>query len=137
MRSQNMQKIEQTQVEPVSIERDVSSVSPDGLTVEANGLQEDLTDAADTFDVTGFKCVKCNLVHMHDTTKHQLTDSFDVSADIASVMNYNSVCHCGPHEAARRGSDFGIDESSARSIAEGAPIPTDISREMDEEIGSL
>lgn len=132
-----MQKIEQTQVEPVTVDRDVQSVSADAVTVDASSLQSTLSDVADSFDVTGFKCVKCNLVHMHDTMKHRLTDTFDVSEEIAAAMNYNSVCHCGPHEAARRGSEFGVDESSAASIADMAPIPTDIRREMDDEIGTL
>jgi hypothetical protein len=125
-----METIEQSQVEQVQ----EHSVEPDtGVTVDANGLHESLAEIADTFDVTGFKCVKCGLAHMHDTTKHRLSDEFSAFDDSdAADMEYNSVCHCGPHEASIRGSEFGIDEGRAKNIADKAPIPPEESRAMGE-----
>lgn len=130
-----MEAIEKTQVE--QIEQSEPSISA-SATVETNGLHESLEAIADGFDVTGFKCVKCGLVHMHDTTKHRLSDTFDIGEDdAASNFEYNSVCHCGVQEAARTGSDHGIDEGEASRIAEGAPIPPEHSREMDDELGTI
>lgn len=125
-----MQTIEQSQVERVgehSVEHD------SGATIDVNGLHESLSEIADTFDVTGFKCVKCGLAHMHDTTKHRLSDEFDsFDASDAADMEYNSVCHCGPHEASVRGSEFGINEGDASRIADKAPIPPEESRAIRE-----
>jgi len=133
-----MQQIEQQQVERVSVEEETFSVDVQpGVSVDASGLQESLGEIADTFDVTGFKCVKCGLAHMHDTTKHQLSKDFDISDEDAAAMDYNSVCHCGLQEAGRHGSDVGIDESSAARAAGNAPIPPEASREMNEQFGSL
>jgi hypothetical protein len=133
-----MQVVEQTQVEEVSTDHESLDVSIEaGVSVETNDLQARLGEMADDFDVTGFKCVKCGLVHMHDTTKHRLSDTFDVSESDAASMDYNSTCHCGVQEAGRHGSDLGIDEGEAASIAESAPIPPESSRELDEAFGSL
>lgn len=134
-----MKTIEQPAVEQVEIEdHSVSSDIQPSVSVEADGLQESLREIADSFDVTGFKCAKCNLAHMHDTTKHRLSDSFD-NFDTSDVtdMDYNSVCHCGVQEAGRRGSDVDIDESKASKIASDAPIPPEESRTMDDELGTL
>lgn len=132
-----METIERTEVEQVSVEDHSPSIDTDG-SVSANGLQNELREIADSFDVTGFKCAKCNLAHMHDTTKHRLSDSFDsFDTDDVTDMNYNSVCHCGVQEAGRRGSDVGIDESEASRIANDAPIPPESSRAMDDELGTL
>lgn len=133
-----MQQIEQQQVERVSVDEHGISVDAElGTSVEASGLHESLHEIADSFDVTGFKCVKCGLAHMHDTTKHQLSKDFDISDEDAADMEYNSVCHCGLQEAARHGSDMGIDEASAANVAGNAPIPPEASREMNEQFGSL
>jgi len=132
-----MQAIEQP-VQEVEVEHDSLSVDVDaGASVDTGNLQERLGDMADDFDVTGFKCVKCGLAHMHDTTKHRLSDTFDVSDEDAASLDYNSVCHCGVQEAGRHGSDVGIDEGKAASIAGDAPIPPEASREMDAQFGSL
>jgi len=89
-----MNQIEQQQVEQVSVESDTFSVDVVAdATVDAGDLHETITDIADTFDVTGFKCVKCGLAHMHDTTKHQLSKEFDISDDDSAEMEYNPVCH--------------------------------------------
>jgi hypothetical protein len=133
-----MQKIEQKQVERVSTEDDQFSVEVSaGVSLEAEGLQDSLADIADSFDVTGFKCVKCGMVHKHDTTKHQLSKDFDISDSDAVGMEYNSVCHCGLQEAARHGSDLGVDQSKAANIASSAPIPPEVSREMNDTFGAL
>jgi len=133
-----MNQIEQQQVEQVSVESDTFSVDVVAdATVDAGDLHETITDIADTFDVTGFKCVKCGLAHMHDTTKHQLSKEFDISDDDSAEMEYNPVCHCGLQEAGRHGSDMGIDEGSAARAADSAPIPPEASREMNEQFGSL
>lgn len=126
-----MKTINQTQVEQLKRSDKPSFESPE-VAIDAGDLHETLDTVADSFDVAGFKCVKCGLAHMHDTTKHRLSDTFDVSeSDAAMQMDYNSVCHCGVQEASRRGSDAGIDEQEAASIAEEAPIPPEISRKMD------
>jgi len=133
-----MKQIEQQQVERVSVEEPSFSVDTvAGATVDVGNLHQKITEIADTFDVTGFKCVKCGLAHMHDTTKHQLSKDFDISDADAAQMEYNSVCHCGLQEAGRHGSDMGIDESSAARAAGNAPIPPEASREMNEQFGSL
>lgn len=133
-----MQQIEQEQVERVSVDEHSFSVEVEaGASVEASGLHETLSEIADTFDVTGFKCVKCGLAHMHDTTKHQLSKDFDISDEDSAYMEYNPVCHCGLQEAGRHGSDMGIDEGSAARTAGNAPIPPEASREMNEQFGSL
>lgn len=133
-----METLEKQQVELTKPGDHEVSVDVDASTsVEASGLQDSLDEMADSFDVTGFKCVKCGLVHMHDTTKHRLSDTFDIDESDAADLEYNSVCHCGVQEAGRHGNDFGIDESEAASIAESAPIPPESSREMDETLGTL
>lgn len=134
-----MQTTEKIQVEQVpkpghefSAEAEVSA------SVEAEGLHNSLSELADQFDVAGFKCVKCNLAHMHDTTKHRLSDSFDISeSDAATLVEYNGTCHCGLQEAARRGDEVGIDQDKAANKAGNAPIPPETTREMDEELGTL
>lgn len=132
-----MKQIEQ-QVERVTVdERDISVDVDEGASVSADGLHDSLHEIADSFDVTGFKCVKCGLAHMHDTTKHRLSDDFDVDESIAADMTYNSVCHCGLQEAGRHGSDLGLDESEAARKAGSAPIPPEASREMNEQFGTL
>lgn len=134
-----MQTIEQP-VQEVEVEHDSLSHSVDvdaGASIDTGDLQQSLSEIADDFDVTGFKCVKCGLAHMHDTTKHRLSDTFDVSDEDAASLDYNSVCHCGVQEAGRHGSDVGIDEGQAASIAGNAPIPPEASREMDAQFGSL
>jgi hypothetical protein len=133
-----MQQIEQEQVEQFSVdEPSFEAEAVVGTTVDAEGLHESLSEMADTFDVTGFKCVECGLAHMHDTTKHRLSDTFDVSESDAASMEYNSVCHCGVQEAGRHGSDLGIDESAAARTASNAPIPPESSQEMNNAFGSL
>jgi len=134
-----METIEQQDVELTKPGEHSVSVEVDASTsVEASGLQQSLDEVADSFDVSGFKCVKCGLVHMHDTTKHRLSDTFDgFDESDATSMEYNSVCHCGVQEAGRHGDDLGINEREAASIAEDAPIPPESSREMDEALGTL
>lgn len=133
-----MQELTQKQVEQVSVEPETFSVeSGASVSVEAGSLQDTLHNIADSFDVTGFKCVKCGLAHMHDTTKHQISKSFDISDDDAATMDYNPVCHCGLQEAGRHGGDMGIDEADAASAADSAPIPPETSLEMNEQFGSL
>lgn len=122
------------QVKQVSVEAAGESIDP---SVEVSGVQslhQSLEDVADSFDVTGFKCPndECGLAHMHDTTKHRLSDTFDVSAEETAQMDYNPVCHCGVHDAARNGSDLGINESEAAMISEDAPIPTKTERAMEQ-----
>jgi len=132
-----MKQITREQAEEFSVETGKPSIDAVGTSVEADGLQDSLSEVADSFDVTGFKCVKCGLAHMHNTMKHRISDTFDVSEDVSLKMDYNSVCHCGLQEAGRRGSDFGIDESRAASSATNAPIPPEVSRQMNEEYGAL
>jgi hypothetical protein len=133
-----MKQIERTEVDqPLSEQRKFSVDVESGASVDAGSLQESLSELADSFDVTGFKCVKCGLAHMHDTTKHQISKDFDISDEDSAFMEYNPVCHCGLQEAARHGADMGLDEKSAKSAAENAPIPPEASREMNEQFGSL
>jgi hypothetical protein len=134
-----METLEQTEIEQI----DTSQVAPDveisvGSTVNGGeALQDALGDIADSFGATGFKCVKCGLAHMHDTTKHRLSDSFDVSPSEAASNEYNPTCHCGVQEAGRHGSDYGVDETEAASVASSAPIPAETRRELDEAFGHL
>jgi hypothetical protein len=105
--------------------------------VDADELHASLEEIADSFDVSGFKCTKCGLAHTHDTTKHRLSDDYDIDEADVTDMEYNSVCHCGLQEAGRHGSDIGIDEQDAAKNASKAPIPPEASREMNESFGSL
>lgn len=135
-----METIQKTEVEQIHAEHDAPSVSVEGdVSVSgAEALHGELGDIADGFDVAGFKCVKCGLAHMHDTTKHRSSDSFDVSeTEAATGQDYNPNCHCGVNELARRGSDFGVDETRAASTARSAPIPDDAAREMNAQFGGL
>lgn len=136
-----LNEVTMKQIEQQPVERVRENRSPEvdaETTVSVGELHESLRSMADSFDVSDFKCAKCGLVHTHDTTKHKLSETFDISeSDAATLFEYNSVCHCGVQEAARRGSDFGIDEAEASSIARDAPIPPESSRKMDEELGAL
>lgn len=133
-----MKVLSETTVEQTEIGQSLDvSVDP---SVEAAGVTElhsTLDEMADGYDVTGFKCVNCGLVHQHDTTKHRASDTFDMSDETAAQMDANSVCHCGVQELGRRGSEYGIDERRAAEIADGAPIPDDEARRMNDEYGSL
>lgn len=122
-----MQTTEQIPAESVG-----STVDPSVSVSGVQDLHQSLDEIADSFDVTGFKCPnpECGLAHMHDTTKHRLSDTFDVSESVATEMTFNPVCHCGVHEASLRGSEFGVDESRASRIAGDAPIPTETERAM-------
>lgn len=111
--------------------------SGDSPSVDADGLHASLEEIADSFDVSAFKCTKCGLAHSHDTTKHRLSDDYDINEADVTDMEYNSVCHCGLQEAGRHGSDVGIDEADAAKKASRAPIPPEASREMNESFGSL
>lgn len=122
-------ELKQTSVEEMQDEL-MSSISVEGTTVDASGLHAELDRTADDMSVEGFKCPTCNLAHMHGTTKHRATDTFDLSDDEAASMEYNSVCHCGVNELARRGGEFGIDVARAASIASNAPIPDATTQEM-------
>lgn len=130
-----MQALKQKQIERPEVDSRLS-VNPASQVVEADALHDTLHEVADSFDVEGFKCAKCGLVHGHDTMKHRLSDTFDISEDEVSDMEYNSVCHCGLQEAARHGDDFGVDESDASRMAGNAPIPSETAVEMDEEFGT-
>jgi len=135
MELQQKTDVEAIQEESGQPEVDVSS--PSEMSVEAAGLQEAIGTVADSFNVAGFKCAKCGLAHMHSTNKHRASDSFDMSEDEASSMEFNPNCHCGVQELGRHGSDYGIDESSAARTAGSAPIPDDAARQMNEAFGSL
>lgn len=134
-----MQVLEQTEVEEVEDDSGSFSVSLDpDVGVEGGAeLQAFLGDLADSFDVSGFKCAKCGLVHEHDTTKHRASDSFDMSDKEAASMEYLSTCHCGVQELGRRGSEYGVDEGQAASTAANAPIPDHAAREMNDKFGGL
>lgn len=106
------------------------SVSSDDVTVEADGLQASLSTHASEFSVNEFKCPTCSLVHHHTTNKHRATDSFDLSVEDTLEMDYNPNCHCAVNELARHGSDFGVDEDAAASVASSAPIPEATAQEM-------
>jgi len=105
--------------------------------VEAGGLHDALEDMAREFDVTGFKCPTCGLAHMHGTNKHRASDAFDISVSDTADMDYNPNCHCGVNELARRGSDFGVDETAASSTAGHAPIPDSTTQEMNSKFGGV
>ena len=131
-------------MEPRTIQKDVTEVIEDDGTggssfdvdasqVEADTLLGTLDEYASAFDVTGFKCTSCGLAHSHDTVKHQASETFALGAqEAASVMEYNSVCHCGLHELARRGGDLGVDQRRADSLKDGAPIPDEEAVRMNE-----
>jgi len=130
-------EVEQTEVEKMQDEMQSSIQVEGGSSVEAQGLHAALDSMAEGFDVTGFKCPTCGLAHMHDTNKHRATDSFSMSDDEAASMDYNPNCHCGVNELARRGSDFGVDESSAAGTASHAPIPDTTTQEMNARFGGM
>lgn len=130
------QKLKQ-QIE--QIEESGSSLSFDG-SVSVSGtesISSSLADMASGFDVTGFKCTECGLAHMHDTNKHRASDSFDMGEGEAASIDMNPNCHCGVQELGRRGSDFGVDEGQAASIAHNAPISDSASRLLNQRFGSL
>ena len=124
-----MKQIEKTELEQVQEEAEAPEVSVEADAVSVEGsenLHASLDDAADGFDVSGFKCVKCGLAHMHDTTKHRTSDSADVSDSEAASMDYNPNCHCGYNEAAHKD----VVDASPQSAASTAPIPDETAREM-------
>lgn len=134
-----METIQKQELEQIEGEHSGPSVSVEGsvAVAGAEALHSALDGIADAFDVSGFKCTECGLAHMHDTTKHRASDAFDMSDAEAASMDYNPNCHCGVQELGRRGSDFGVDESSAASTARNAPIPDDAAREMNSAFGGL
>lgn len=135
-----MDQIQKTELEQVQEEAEAPEINPGigGRGIgNADALHASLDEVADGFDVKGFKCVKCGLAHMHDTTKHRSGDSFDMSDSDAASQDYNPNCHCGVQELGRRGSDFGVDENSAASTARSAPIPDETAREMNSQFGGL
>jgi len=128
----------QTQIQKTDLEQIEQDTTP-GIDVSvsrksisgANALHSSLDAIADSFDVTGFKCVheKCGLVHGHDTTKHRGSDSFDMSEDEAAKMDANPNCHCGLGEAARTGVSGAPTPERANSMA---PVPDSMARHLDE-----
>jgi hypothetical protein len=128
--SNTIQEIEYSEPSTGTVSLPASSQSE--LRVEASGLHDSLEEVADSFDATGFKCPTCGLAHMHSTNKHRASDAFDISVETTAEMEYNPNCHCGVNELARRGSDFGIDESEATSTASHAPIPDSTTQEMND-----
>lgn len=96
----------------------------------ADTLHGELGAMADSFRMSGFKCVHqdCGLVHGHDTTKHRGSDSFDMSDEEAAQMEANPNCHCGLNEAARTGVE---DAPSPSRANEMAPIPDSMTRHLD------
>lgn len=93
-------------------------------------LEAEIDSTAESFRVSDFKCQACGLAHGHDTDKHRASDSFSLSHDEASEMNMNPNCHCGAHELAARGSDFGVDEGEASRVASGAPVPESVKKRL-------
>lgn len=133
-----MESIQKTELEQIEAEHEGPSLSLEEVSIAgASKLQSVIGDIADAFDVSGFKCHECGLAHMHDTTKHRASDSFDVSDTEAASMDANPNCHCAVQELGRRGSDYGVDESKASSTARSAPIPDEAAREMNEKWGTL
>jgi hypothetical protein len=128
-----VETIEESSITSEEITSSVSiSESSDELSVEADGLHAELAENASEARVESFKCPTCSLVHAHSTNKHRSTDSFDMSVEDTVDMDFNPNCHCGVNELAHHGSDFGIDESEAESVASSAPIPDETSQKMSE-----
>jgi len=129
--TEQIQRTDLEQIQELSQQPDVE------VTVEgrddvggAAQLQSSLDAMADSFDVSGFKCVheECGLVHNHDTTKHRGSDSFDMSDDEAASMEANPNCHCGLGEAARTGVEGAPSPDDANDMA---PIPESMARHLD------
>lgn len=93
-------------------------------------LQAEIEMTAEGFRVSDFKCQKCGLAHGHDTDKHRASDSFELSHEEAAEMDFNPNCHCGAHELAQRGGDFGVDESKAANTARSAPVPESVKKQL-------
>lgn len=93
-------------------------------------LQSEIEMTADGFRVSDFKCQKCGLAHGHDTDKHRASDSFELSHEEAAEMEFNPNCHCGAHELAKRGEQFGVNSSSAASTARDAPVPEGVKKQL-------
>lgn len=127
-----MEAIEKISVEEVGRGRaDRETDTPLTLQIEgAKELHAHLAKVADSMDVGGFQCIRCGLVHGHDTTKHTLSSTFGISEEEAAGHEYNPNCHGGLHEAAIKGDSWGIDASRAKEASRGAPIPDHIAREM-------
>ncbi len=125
-----IQEVEQSELMRDEMKSSVSVSTEAG--VDAGGLHDALEDMAHEFEVTGFKCTTCGLAHMHSTNKHRASDAFDISVSDTADMGYNPNCHCGVNELARRGSDFGVDETDASSTANHAPIPDSAMQEMND-----
>jgi hypothetical protein len=131
-----MNTIQRTTLEQVEdVQSPEVSVSVKGSrdVAGASELHSELGEIADSFDVTGFKCVheECGLVHNHDTTKHRASDSFDMTDDESAQMEFNPNCHCGLSELARSGIDGAPTPSEANSMA---PVPDSVNLALD---GSL
>jgi hypothetical protein len=100
-----------------------------GSNESLEALQSEIESGANGLKVTDFKCQACGLAHGHDTDKHRASDSFSLSHDEAAQMEgANPNCHCGAHYLAKHGSDFGVDESDAASVASGAPVPESVQK---------
>lgn len=98
---------------------ELQSGETDGL----EELQDELVGIAESFRVGDFKCDACGLAHGHDTNKHRISDSFDISPEEAAEMTMNPNCHCGYNESAHRGDVYGIDGPNPQAAARRAPIP--------------
>lgn len=118
--------------EPQTIEDPATTLDLDAdSTVEGvEELAAELDSTAEGFSVSGFKCSNCGLAHGHDTDKHRASDSFALGHEDAGGMDANPNCHCGAHELAARGGDYGVDESSARSTASNAPVPDSVHKQF-------
>ena len=128
-----MKQIQQTDVEQIdSGAASETDVSVDSLSIEnADSLHSTLDHMADSFDVRSFKCTECGIAHMHDTTKHRASDSFDMTAaESVEMLDMNPNCHCGYNESAHRG----IADVSPDEAASIAPIPDETARSIEQSI---
>lgn len=130
-------EVEQTEVSELDDEMASSVEVSADTSVDAAGLHATLDEAASEMSVRDFRCTECGIAHGHSTNKHRATDTFDISLDSVTEMEFNPNCHCGANEMARRADEFGVDESKARSTASSAPIPDETVQQMNKLFGGV
>lgn len=129
-----MEALKQTGIEQIQEQAETPELQTEGAVRVSGGeeLQASLGSLANSFNVRAFKCVKCGLAHEHDTVKHRVSDSFDISEeDAATDMEFNSVCHCGYNEVAARGEQYGIGDGPTPDRAfRQAPVSDSVIRAL-------
>lgn len=67
---------------------------------EMVAVLQDASNLVNSVEVTKFECPveECGLGHSHPDHKHDIRESFSVTEDFASQMQFCPYCHCGVNE---------------------------------------